>query len=316
MHLLQFDKVRTINKKMFREKQKHRKGHQRQNSGKMKIVRQDNPELTRYMNLLETLTKHEKIIILLDARAPQAGRYKTFEVLLKDKLIYCLNKIDLVPREIVIGWMSYLSTIAPTFAISATESAIPIIDYLHKNNIKDICITGLANIGKKTLAEKLSEFKPEVTKSWRFLITTYEHVITQAIDNLKLPVIIAHLPIFLDQCAPQSLMEVFGYTYATAPSPVFNILKGDSNDHLDVINTFLTDLWNGKYPFYAPPPTKTYDLSFTNSLSDPQKAELRKLKILDAFEKPFIVLTEPDALNKMIPSLLADAHKITKIEEI
>ena len=301
---------------MFREKQKHRKGHQRQNSGKMKIVHQENPELTRYMSLLETLSKHEKIIIMLDARVPQAGRYKTFEVLLKDKLIYCLNKIDLVPREIVIGWLSYLSKIAPTIAISALDSAVPLIDYLNKNNIKDICITGLANTGKKTLAEELSEFKPEVTKTWRFLITSYEHVITRAVENLKFPVILPYLPIFLEQCSPQSLMEVFGYTYASATSPIFNILKGDSNDNIETINTFINDIWSGKYPFYSPPPTKTYDLSFADTLSGPQKAELKKLKILDAYEKPFIVITEPDASNKMIPSLLADAHKITQIVEV
>ena len=300
---------------MFREKQKHRKGHQRQNSGKMRIVRQENPELIRYMSLLETFTKHEKIIILLDARAPQAGRYKAFEVLLKDKLIYCLNKIDLVPREMVIGWISYLSNIAPTIALSALDTAEPLIDYLKQNSITDICITGLFNSGKETLAKKLADFHPEVTKDWRFLSTTYEHLIIEAMENIKLQTIIEQLPIFLEQCTPQSLMEVFGYTYVTSSAAVFYTLKGNSDDLVDIINKLLKDFWNGVYPFYSPPPTQTYDLSFASTLSEPQKAALRKLKILDAIEKPFVVLIEPDAMNKMIPSLLSEAHKITKSEE-
>ena len=302
---------------MFRDKQKHKKGHQRQNSGKMRIVQQENQDLKKYMKLLETFTKHEKIVIMLDARAPQAGRYKTFESILKEKLIFCINKIDLVPREMTLGWMSYLSKIAPTVALSATDSAEPLISFMKENEIKDICITGIKNSGKRTLAEAMKDLHPEVTSNWEFLVSTFEHLILFSIETIKPLAIFEHIMTFLDQCSPQSLMEVFGYTYASMSMAVFKVLQERSDDNdIGVTKDLLEGVWNGKYPFYSPPPTSAYDPSFVSALSEAQKKMLKeKTKVLDAYENPFIVLIEGDGLNKMIPSLLNEAHKLAFDED-
>lgn len=71
----------------------------------------------------KTIDAADVIIEVLDARDPLGSRSKTVEEqVIKGgkRLILLLNKIDLVPKEVVLQWLKYLRPLFPTIAFKAS----------------------------------------------------------------------------------------------------------------------------------------------------------------------------------------------------
>lgn len=80
-----------------------------------------------YLNHLnEIVTKSDIIIQTLDARNPQATRCKQFEEMIASqenkKLVFLLNKADLVPKSSLIEWLAYLKTQQETTVFQCAKS--------------------------------------------------------------------------------------------------------------------------------------------------------------------------------------------------
>ncbi|XP_053993386.1 uncharacterized protein LOC128884208 isoform X1 [Hylaeus volcanicus] len=78
-----------------------------------------------YRNLKHILEKADVIVQVLDARCPNECRHlKTEEAVVEKgkKLIFLLNKIDLVPSDVVSQWIDYLRQFHPVVAFKAATS--------------------------------------------------------------------------------------------------------------------------------------------------------------------------------------------------
>lgn len=68
--------------------------------------------------LRKTIDAADVVLMVLDARDPLGTRSNAVEEMVlsdhRKKLVYVLNKSDLVPREILAGWLSYLRKLHPT----------------------------------------------------------------------------------------------------------------------------------------------------------------------------------------------------------
>ncbi|KAG8738582.1 hypothetical protein FRC12_016704 [Ceratobasidium sp. 428] len=126
----------------------------------------------------------DTVLYVIDARDPQTFRSKRLEEILaqKDKsLVLALTKTDLVPKEILVGWLTYLrsETPAPVVPFRASDALIPSMekgkqktsfDSVSKDELLDVitevtkshaetttrvAVIGLTNSGKSTLLNSL-----------------------------------------------------------------------------------------------------------------------------------------------------------------
>lgn len=75
-----------------------------------------------YDDLVKVTTSADVILVVLDARDPEACRSEKLETDIRangKRLVFLLNKIDLVPAEAVEAWLAYYRKIAPTMAFKA-----------------------------------------------------------------------------------------------------------------------------------------------------------------------------------------------------
>lgn len=78
-----------------------------------------------YQELKQTIEKSDVILFVLDARDPIGCRCPDIEKTIQSqnknmKIVFILNKIDLVPREVLQKWLSYLRQEYPTIAFKAS----------------------------------------------------------------------------------------------------------------------------------------------------------------------------------------------------
>eukprot|EP01035_Chromulina_nebulosa_P021020 gene21020-27243_t len=77
--------------------------------------------------LRKVIEKSDVILLVLDARDPLGTRSSAIEDMVlsnyRKKLVYILNKADLVPRDVLIGWLTYLRKLHPTVPFKCNTQA-------------------------------------------------------------------------------------------------------------------------------------------------------------------------------------------------
>ena len=116
-----------------------------------------------HREIFEMIKKADLTIQVLDARFPQRCRSKTLEDFAKSKnkqILCCINKADLVPRQVNETWKTIISRDLPTVYISTNErqgtsKLRQQIQRLTKNEDVLICVFGFPNVGKSSLINVL-----------------------------------------------------------------------------------------------------------------------------------------------------------------
>ncbi|NVM30433.1 MAG: 50S ribosome-binding GTPase [Candidatus Helarchaeota archaeon] len=110
------------------------------------------------------------ILEVLDARDPNGTRNKRLEKLViaepDKKLVLILNKIDLVPSDVVEQWRKLLQSEFPVIAISAARKFERTLRFLRKKILSYapslpayVGIVGYTNVGKSTIINGLKGIK-------------------------------------------------------------------------------------------------------------------------------------------------------------
>ncbi|KAI8618275.1 P-loop containing nucleoside triphosphate hydrolase protein [Chytriomyces sp. MP71] len=161
--------------------------------------RKDNSKKAYYREFRKVVEQADVILEVLDARDPMGCRPKQIEEMILNaginkRIILILNKIDLVPRDVVEKWLKYLRNEFPTIAFKAstqtqrsnlghssvsTENASQDLlnsseclgadnlvkllkNYCRNNNIKTsitVGVVGFPNVGKSSVINSLKRSK-------------------------------------------------------------------------------------------------------------------------------------------------------------
>ncbi|KAH7343612.1 P-loop containing nucleoside triphosphate hydrolase protein [Rhizoctonia solani] len=136
-------------------------------------------------NLGSVIDSAHVVLYVLDARDPQSFRNAQFEKVMGEKgkpVVVVLTKTDLVPREVLVGWVAYLreqfagvpivpfrasEAFIPTTTLKGKQKAAPLesiskntlFSALSKHQTKGketrVAVVGLTNSGKSTLINSL-----------------------------------------------------------------------------------------------------------------------------------------------------------------
>ncbi|OHS95244.1 hypothetical protein TRFO_02225 [Tritrichomonas foetus] len=265
------------------------------------------PDFQAYLKLLQLSNTSTHVLIVLDVRNPLSCRYMPYEEPISDKMMFVLNKIDLVPREISLAWYKALSSVAPTFAICATQSVDPIVKYLKDNASSEtpmkVLITGISKSGKKTIFDKIEAIpNVEIQKSdsWTWFNPTPDLVSLGACELSSINNnLVTNAKDFLCRCSIHSLMEIFKVTFFSDVSFVLSSI--DYNKRTAALE-FLRGLVLRKYPYYTLPPAFFVSDTF-EGVKDSQKEMFKYSPVNDAFPEPFIILGY-GTQNSLKPSIL------------
>ena len=128
-----------------------------------KIVGDTN--ITPYWKVLEKIINESDIVLeIIDARMPELSRNEELEKLIKKKgkrLIFILNKSDLVPEKIVAKRKAKLKNIASTYVISAkhketlTKLRQFILAQAKESEFYKVGVVGYPNTGKSSVINTL-----------------------------------------------------------------------------------------------------------------------------------------------------------------
>lgn len=259
-------------------------------------------EVQSYLRILRQYKESSHIFIVLDARNPNSCRYLPYESSITDKLVFILNKIDLIPREVAIDWYYQLKEVAPTFAISATKSMDYFVNYIKSLQSTQILITGLANVGKRTIMKKLEEIEglKIECETWTWVQSTPDLAILKAIEKIPPECdIIFGVQDIIQRCSIQSLMDVFNITFFSDPERLLTTINKHPRQAAKI---FFDGLANGKWLFYTVPHCQSQN----TKLSESEYQQFKVSKPYDAFESPMIMLgygitnaMKPDVLNNL-----------------
>ncbi|KAF9193458.1 Guanine nucleotide-binding protein-like 3-like protein [Haplosporangium sp. Z 767] len=136
------------------------------------VCREGRFQLQRYVESMDV------ILVVLDARDPQRCRSKFLEQWAQEngkKIIFVLNKIDLVPQSNAGAWIKPLSQLNPTVAFMATDAgastgADQLIRMLRtyaskcKQSLLNVGIVGYASVGRSSVLQSLKHSK-ELSKN-------------------------------------------------------------------------------------------------------------------------------------------------------
>ena len=292
-----------------------------QKKGKKKIKKKNqgqenhtSPELQSYYELLMMTKKASYVIIILDARNPISCRYLEYEETTAEKMIFVLNKIDLIPREIAVAWYRALQSIAPTFAVSAKYSIQPILDFLIANSSEeahlDILITGVHKTGKTTILNKIEEAKLPYVKAqkgppWQWIFPTVDLVSLGACDISTISsTIIGNARDFLSRCSIHSLMEKCRVTFF---NDVEVVLKSFDNNKRNAAFELINGLISQKILYYTLPPAIYVTEDLNEVKDDAQKKMFHYSSLHDEFLEPLVILGYGTP-NNMKPSILSTKY--------
>lgn len=117
-------------------------------------MRQDSSRKAFDKNFKQVLDTCDIVIYVLDARNPLGTRSKQVEETVLQhpgkRLVFALNKIDLIPTEVLQTWVKYLSKSFPTVPINASGAAPNAHTFEHPNKLsRASTATGLLTALKK-----------------------------------------------------------------------------------------------------------------------------------------------------------------------
>ena len=292
---------------MFGEKKKAKKkgktSREIQNDRKIKQTI-ETADFKSYIEILNLFNSADLVLYIIDSRNPLCCFYKPYQELLGDKFVAVLNKIDLIPRESALGWLHYFSNTSKSVAISAVQSIAPLqsivkefLENSNENREKRVVITGVGNVGKRTIFDKIKGMPNmvlQITKPYTWLKPSADLCIIgsspfSTIADSK----IAHSRDFIGRCSIHSIMETFGVGYFSEPDVVLKLF-GDKKS--TAAQEFFNKLLSGKYLFYSSVSASGVRL-MEKELSDEQKNALKCSLLLDQYIEPFICLTYPQIAN-------------------
>jgi len=181
-----------LRQKEFEENQKNKTETETQNA-------KEDASRKFMKEIYKMIEEVDVVLEVLDARDPIGSRSKELEKLVQDKrkkLVFVLNKTDLVDRENWTGWLSYLRKIGPSVPFKAstqtqrsnighnskseqTKEAFGVSEIIHilKNYTRGgvsitVGVIGCPNVGKSSVINSLKrerscavEDKPGVTRA-------------------------------------------------------------------------------------------------------------------------------------------------------
>jgi len=126
--------ITEMSKLALNAKKKEMEFHQKEeiiekNKDEFKQVKEDSLSKSSkqkyYQELKDVLEKSDVVLFVLDARDPIGCRCPDVEKTIQSqnknmKIVFVLNKIDLVPREVLQKWLDYLRKEYPTIAFKAS----------------------------------------------------------------------------------------------------------------------------------------------------------------------------------------------------
>jgi nuclear GTP-binding protein len=128
------------------------------------------------------------LLLVLDARDPLGSRCYAIEEFLRNeapekKLVFVLNKIDLIPKENLIEWLRYLNEIHPTVGFKCVfTSHIQSIGQMGLN--REVApLKRVASIGEDLLLDLLRNIKDELNKPITVGIIGYPNVGKSSLIN-------------------------------------------------------------------------------------------------------------------------------------
>lgn len=151
----------------------------------VEIYRNDAEKLRKaYDKIFRSVVEASDVVLyVLDARDPEATRLRTVEQAVvesgKKRLIFVLNKVDLVPTAVLTSWLNFLKLLFPTIPVKASPgssgantfnknmlssaSASTVLQalksYANKQNLKRSIIVGVIgypNVGKSSIINALT----------------------------------------------------------------------------------------------------------------------------------------------------------------
>lgn len=213
-----------------------------------------------FQELTSSIAAADAVIEVLDARDPTACRLGEAENEVKisqsKPLLIILNKADLVPREIVIGWIHEMQKIGPTIAISAinADATLPLIQQFITTTVpqaKKIAVIGIAHCGKTTICNFNQELFVEVS-SYKFIAPTAEMGLLQGAEYLNSSKDLA-IKIMMRK-ADDNLFLALQIPVQETPGDVLDALakKWQRKPH-EAAKKFVDCFWSGTLKFYSEP---------------------------------------------------------------
>ncbi|KAK8889992.1 hypothetical protein M9Y10_034750 [Tritrichomonas musculus] len=293
------------------KKKGKKKLNKKNDTGKISTAPIGTPDFLAYRKLTQLSQTSTHIFVVLDARNPSSCRFSFYEEKNLQKLIFIINKIDLVPREIAVSWYNELNSRAPTFAVCADKSIQPIVNFIKKKASEStplrVLITGVGKTGKSVITSKLlKENIPNVdiqkSGSWTWLDPTSDLISIGASELLQsTPNLISFAQDFLCRCSIHSLMDVFKVRFF---SDVNFILSTIYTSRKVAAYELLSGLAQKKYPYYTLPHASFIQNNLDN-IEETQRETFKLSKINDLFINPFIILSyeTPNTLKASVVSL-------------
>lgn len=147
-----------------------------------------------YEELIEALDKADAVLEILDVRDPVSCQFLNAEGEVHNKgkpLILVLNKIDLVPREVVTHWIAYYSGDVPVVAISSldaehSKNALASLISSVAPAAKAIAVIGGRHVGKTHICEFNPNLFHEVS-SYAFIQRTESACLLDLTDWIDPP---------------------------------------------------------------------------------------------------------------------------------
>ncbi|KAJ2723795.1 nuclear GTP-binding protein nug1 [Coemansia sp. Benny D115] len=126
--------------------------------------RRDNSKRAYYREFQKVVQHADVILEVLDARDPLGTRAPQIERMIQDagankRIILILNKIDLVPRNVVEKWLTYLRHEFPTLAFKAsTQEQRRNLGQAVSNTKKAVTLTTSECVGAESLIQLLKNY--------------------------------------------------------------------------------------------------------------------------------------------------------------